>query len=321
MADLVNTKKNVLLVAVGAALPIPPLGFIETTEKLLITPVIKSERYKRNNGQVGSNDAWADTEDATAEVSFTHMMRSQNKAADALDTLPPYNPLMLMGGFEVAVDTGTPSQETVIYTSSQVLQRGSGIYHLDGKKTTMTDSISCALDFDFTVNAPAMINATLSTFLDNKGLTTDVANPATTLLDEEALMVTAIDVTTVGGATVIPKSVKIDFGAEIAKRYGMGIAQFDMTDYAPTVSIEYYQEDAGINDAVNGLINQDLKEIVIKLNTVAGALTSGKSLEVKLTNCKQENFSDADDEDALVRTIPYLMTGSGLMTLKMGFFV
>jgi len=315
-----NTKKNVLFLAAGGTLPTPPTGFIETTEKLLITPVIKSERYKRNNGQVGSNDAWADTEDATAEVSFTHMMRSQNKAGDALDTIPPFDPLLLIGGFEKAVNTTTPGEETVTYTSSQTLQKGSAVYYLDGKKTTMTDSISAALDFDFTANNPAMINATMSTFLDNKGLTTNEANPLPPLLNEETLMVSAIDVTTVGGTVVNPKSVKIDFGAEIAKRYGMGIKQYDMTDYAPTITIEAYQELDNNNDAINALVNQDLQDIVIKLNTVGGVLTSGKSLEVRITNCKQENFTDADDEDALVRTIPYLMTGAGSMSLKMGFF-
>jgi hypothetical protein len=171
---LMNTKKSSLFVKSGASLPVPPANFLEVTDEFTVNPQPTIEEFNRISSKLGTTDSYADTCSVTFNQSVSHMMRSTNVAADALDTVPEYGEILKVCGFDETIDTATPGQETVIYTNSQAPVRGSGVVYVDGNKFTMTDTVVGDATFNFEIGKPGMIDASLQGFIDNKGIPSTV---------------------------------------------------------------------------------------------------------------------------------------------------
>lgn len=319
-----NTKAFAFFIQQGATLPTPPVKFVELSEKLIFAPTVANERYKRFNGKLGANDTYSDTTDIVIDgATLNHKMRTQNKVGDALSTVPDYGELLKLVGFTEAIDTTTPSQETVTYTwnTASAPALGSAVYYLDGKKQTMTNTIAMNGSFEFNVGEPAMLNCTMSSFVDNKGVAVNEANPTVTLSTEDCIMVDKNTIYTEDGTQLQASNLTIDMGAQINKFYGMSLQEYQLTDFEPTITADFYLDETNYNDAINKLINQGTVNIVVKIGTDEnGNSVSGKTVEFNITNVKFENYSDSDDQDSIKRTHELLLTADSSFSIKTGYF-
>lgn len=380
-----NTKNFGIYIKQGATLPVTPANFVEVDEKILLTPNVTVENFKRFNGKLGANDSYADTCNTAVEgVSVSHKMRFQNGAADALDTIPDYGELLKVSGFTQTIDA-TPAAENVIYTwdTSASPALGSATYFIDGNKQTMTNTIAGNAVFTFEIGKSAMLNFAMSGFLDNKGIsstatlvlsavvglavgdvltgdtssasgtvlaingtsvslksvtgTFEVAgealntaaytstsatqgNPTTTLSDEGCLIVGCADIYTEDGTQLNPTNISIDMGSQINKFYGMGLKEYQLTDFEPKITTDFYLDNADYNDAMNKLVDQSYVNVVIKLGTLNGAEVNGKTVLFTINNVKFSTFSDADDQDTIKRTHELMLTATSSFTIKHGFY-
>lgn len=321
---LLNTKKSVLFVKSGASLPVPPANFFEVSDEFVINPTPTINEYNRISGKLGTTDSYADSAHTVLTQSFTHMMRSNNVAADALETVPDYGELLKIGGFDETIVTATPGQETVTYTNTQAPVVGSGIAHVDGKKFTMTNSMVADLSFLFEVGKAAQLDASVSAFLDNSGVPTDLANPAVTLSPEPLLIVSQADVITAGGTAVKADRISIEMGADIQELYALGLKEFNLADYVIKVTADYYVDGANYADAITKLNAETTEAITIKLGTNnTGALINGKSVYITADVAKASAFVDSTDKSKVKRSFTWILRPNGSdvnLSIKHGFF-
>lgn len=318
-----NTEAFALYLSAGATLPTPPTGFIETSEKVFVTPNVTTIDSKRFNGTLSTNDTDVDTCNTTVEgLAIPHKMRYQNSAGDALDTIPDYSEMLKLGGFAEVVDTTTAGEETVTYNwdTSKSPSLGSAVYYIDGYKQTFTNTLAGNTSFTFNIGEVAMINFAMSGFLDNKGIAVAEANPATTLSDEGSLFVGCADIYTEDGTRINTKSISIDMGADIGKFYGMGVKEYQLTMFKPTITAEFYLEKDDYNKAMTRLVDQETFDVVIKLGTVNGADVNGKTVTFTISNVKMSTFSDADDTNAISRTHNLILTPNSSFSIFHGFY-
>lgn len=318
----INMKKTALFLKSGAVLPTAPANYLEVEEAIAITPDIPIEEFKRINGRLGSNDSYSDTCHSTISQTISHKMRFQNAGATALDTLPEYTDLLKIGGFDVTVDTATAGQETVIFTNTQTPVLGSALVYLDGYKHSMTGSIACDLTFNFPIGKASTISASVSAFLDNEGIATTEAIPDVSGVQstESCMQVTCADIFTTDGTSVTADNISIAMGADIQEFYGMNLKEFQLSDYMIKVTADFHPENANYNDAVTKLGSGTTEALQIKLGTVDGVLTSGKSVLIDCPLGKVNTFTDSVDKDTLKRSITWLLTGTEQISIKHGYY-
>ena len=319
-----NPKKSVIFLKSGVALPVPPANFIEVTEEFVVNPTPTTEEYNRISGKLGSTDSYADTCHVVFNQSVSHKMRSSNSAADALDTVPEYGELLKICGFDETIETGTPSEETVIYTNSQTPVNGSALAYVDGKKFAMTDSIVGDATFNFEVGKPAMLDATLQGFLDDAGVPTDEVPASTTLSEEPRLIVSCGDIITAGGSAISADKITIAMGADVQELYALGLKEFNINDYVIKLTADFYVDSADYSDAITKLNAETAEAIVIKLGTnQTGALINGKSIEITASVAKASTFTDSTDKSRVKRSFTWLLRPDGSnvnLSIKHGFF-
>jgi hypothetical protein len=320
---MMNTKKTAFFLKSGNTLPVAPANFLEVSEPILLTPTIATEEFKRINGLLGSNSSYSDTCDATISQTITHKMRATNSAGDALDTLPEYHDLLLVGGFEFDID-GDPEEETVIYKNTQTPISGSAVAYIDGYKHTITGSLVADLTMNFAIGKAAEISASISAFIDNKGIATTEATPSVTLNQEPILIVGCTDIFTVGAGVIKPDNVTITMGSEVAKFYGMGLKEYSISDYMIKIEASFYPDNNQYNSAMTKLANETVEALEIKLGTGAGgSMVSGKSVLIKANLAKASTFSDAEDQGKVKRTFTWLLQvdpDGEALTIQHGYF-
>lgn len=314
-----NTKKTALFLKSGAVLPAAPANFLEVEEELLITPDVPVEEFKRINGLLGSNDSYANTDFIKFSQTISTKMRVQNGAGDALDTVPEYGELLILGGFDQTIDT-TVGEETVIYTNTQNPVVGSAVAYIDGFKHQSAGSVAADITFNFPIGKAATISASLSGYLDNKGVAATEATPSVTLNPESCLLVGKADIMTAGGVAVVPDNISIAVGAEIQEFQGMGRGEFEMTDYMIKVTADFYPENANYNSAVTKLGADLVEALIIKLGTNAGTLVNGKSIQIDCGFGKASTFSDTTENAAVKRSFTWSLQGTTQLSIKHGFF-
>ena len=321
---LMNTKRSALFVKGGATLPVPPANFIEVSEEFVINPSPTVEEFNRISGKLGTTDSYTDTCHAVFNQSVTHMMRSTNTAADALDTVPEYGQLLTLCGFTETVDTTTPGAETVTYTNSQTPVRGSGVAYVDGKKFTMTDSLVGDATFNFSIGKAAMLDVSLQGFLDNAGVPTNEATPSVTLNTEPTMIVSCGDIITAGGTAVSADNISITMGADIQELYALGLKEFNVNDYVIKLTADFYVDSANYADAITKLNAETAEAIDIKLGTnQTGALINGKSMHITASVAKANAFTDSMDKSRVKRSFTWLLRPDGSnvnVSIKQGFF-
>lgn len=305
---LINCKKSALFLKSGSTQPVYPAGFLEVEAELAINPTIPIEEFKRINGRLGSNDSYADTCKATTSLSIAHKMRSSNIAGTALEAPPEYGELLKMGGFTEAI-TGTGATGKVIYTNSQTPIKGCIAGFIDGYKQTATNSAVADVSFDFAIGKAAMLNATISAYLDNAGVAAVQAIPSVTLNVNPCLIVGCADIITAAGTAIKADSIKIVMGAQVDDFYGMGIKEFNINDYTIKVTATFYPENADYNAAINKLSAQTVEAVVVKLGTNLGLMVDGKSVLIECALAKASAFTDSVDKSTLKREFTWMIQG------------
>jgi len=292
-----NTKRSALFLKAGATLPVPPSDFLEVNNEFVINPNPTVEEFNRISSLLGGTDVYADTCHVTFSQSFTHLMRTNDKAGTALDAVPEASELFKVCGLDETVSAGTG----VKYINSQSPQVGSAVFNIDGKQFESKGSVVGDATFEFEIGKPAKVSANLQGFLENEGIPTDVTPPSVPLNVEDLLMMTCTDIFLEDGTALQCDKITIAMGAEISEKYALGVKTNQMTDYVIKVTADFFVDSVNYADAQTKLINQAVESIVISLNTDAsGALQDGKSLKITMGACKVADYND-DTEDSTVK--------------------
>lgn len=318
-----NTKRSAIFISNTSTLPTPPSGFLETTEPFIVNPQLDVQTFKRISSKLGNTDSYIDTNKNMVSQSITHNMRTSDIGATALDTPPEWGKLLVLAGFDEVINTTTPGQETVIYKNSQTPTRGSGIFYMDGKKFTATNCLVADLTITGQAGQIATMTSNIQGYLDNAGVPTNEVPTIPTLSTESVVGLTVVDIITAGGDVLTCDQFTLTTNPTITNIYATGTKQHDITDYDMTLELSYFVDSAKYADAINDLNAQTVEAVVIKLNTTAGALVSGKSIEITCPVAKARQFSDSNDQDKIKRTFTYGLQLNGSDTavqIKLGYF-
>jgi len=324
---ITNTTKSALFLKSGAVLPTAPANFLESSAPVLINPEISSNDYKRISGKLNATESYVDVANAQASFSVEHMMRSNDSAGTALETVPEFGELLKVCGFDETIDTAVVGNEFVTYTNTQTPVLGSALAVLDTNQFSFTGSLASDLTMEFEVGASAKISAGLQGYIDS-ATPTVVAQPSVTLSTEPLMIVSNYSTVTLGGVTLKPDKVTISTNPEISDKYTMGGASGlkgkTMTDYSLTCTIDFYVDNADYDREIAAIEAQSTAALDIKVGTdSAGALVNGQSMHVTASLVKTETQSDSDESNQLKRSVTYKILNDGsdiALTLKMGFF-
>lgn len=322
---LMNTKRSVMFLKDGATLPVTPANFLELQEEFAVNPNTDVQEFNRISGNMGSYDSYIDPFKVTFSETVSHKMRTSNKAGTALETPPEYGELLKVCGMKETIDTGTPSQETVVYTNTQSPTKGSAIIYLDDKKFTLTDTMVGDLTMTFEAGQAGVVSASLSGYYDAKGIPVDESNPAVTLSSEDCLICTKTDLITAGGTAVKADAIRLTMGADIQDFYGFDdLAEFNITDYNIKLEADFYVDKANYAVEMNKLINQTVEAVDIQMSTDdSGNLVSGKSVRLQAQFAKASNRVDSIDQNKVKRTFTWLLqldTNAEAFSLSHGYF-
>ncbi len=325
---IISTKKTSLFLAAAATLPVPPVGFIETTEAVLPNIEFSSIDINRVTGHLNTKDSVVDT--CRSKVSFDAKMnmRSNDVGATALDTVPEVGLLLRCGGFDEVVDTGTPSEETVTYTNNKdAINPCSAVIFVDGNKLEATNSLVSETTIDIKIGEPATVTGSFSGFIDDVSGTVE-ANPTTTLTQEPLLISSCADLVLFDGSCIPIESAVIKMNTETAELYtfggnSCGLKSNVITDYAITLDLTFYVDKANYGREAALIESGQAKAVVFKLGLDdTGALVNGKSVEITCDLAKSTNYSDSSNNDLLSRTLNLrLFDGvNSALAIKFGFF-
>jgi len=319
-----NTLKSAVFIKAGDELPTPPANFFEVAEEFVVNPNPTIEEYKRISGKLGTLDTYADTCHVTFSQKLTHKMRSSNAAGDNLAKVPEYGEVLKICGFDEIIDTETEGQESVTYKNTQTPTRGSGIFYIDGKKITATDTLVGDVSFNFEVGKVATMDVTLNGFLDNKGVPANEPNPAVTLNEEPLLVVGCTDFIKVDGTKISADKITIEMGSTIDEFYAFGKKEFNLTDYAIKLTADFCVDSDDYASAIRDLNNRAVKSIGIVLGANQnGYRVNGKSVYIGIPMAKAYKFEDTVDKNTLKRSMTWLLqptTNGTNISIKHGYF-
>jgi len=327
---IMSTKKTSLFVNPGATLPTPPTNFVEVTDPVLPTPEFSSIDINRLDGKLNSKSSVVDLCRVKTSFDAKANMRSNNAAADALDTLPEYGLLLKCAGFTETVDTTTPGEETVTYANNNVsIPNSSAVVYIDGNKLTMTNSLVSGTTLALTVGEPATVTNNFQGYMDDaKG--TPEANPTVTLTQEPLLVVSCADLVLLDGTCLPIESASIAMNEEVSDLYtmgngtgGCGLKTNVITDYALTLDLTFFVDSAAYGREATLIESGLAKSVVIKIGLDStGTLVNGKSVEITCELAKATTYSDTNKDDLLSRTLTLrLFDGTNpAVSIKNGFF-
>lgn len=301
---LMNTKRSSLFLSSGSTLPVPPAGFLETTEPMIINPTVNPITFKRVSSKLGNTDSYVDTNQNMISQSITHNMRTSNSAGSALETPPEWGKLLKIAGFDEVI-TGTGATGKVIYKNSQSPTRGSGIFYTDGKKYTATDRLVADLTITGQAGQIVTMTSSIQGYLDNAGVPVDEVPAATTLSTETVVGLTTIDIITAGGTAIACDQFTLTTNPEITNIYATGTKQHDISDYDMVLELSYFVDSANYAAAIGKINAQTVEAISIKINTTAGVLVDGKSVHITADVAKARSFQDSGDQNKIKRTFTY----------------
>jgi len=326
----INTKKTALYFKSGATLPVPPANFLETKEPVLIAPEFATEDVNRLNGKLNNKDIIVDTCRTKVSFAAVHAMRAASKVSGAFDTPPEYGELLKAGGFKEVVDTSTAGQETVTYNNDpDTVVGGSAVAFVDDNKFDMTDSLAVGITFDLTVGKQATVTGDLTGYIDSP-VPAQSTNPAVSLSDEPALVVSCADIYTYDGTVIPTESIKITTNPDIQDVYTMGGANGIKNNFASDYSLQleatFYVDKTRYGIDPTNIGTGEMKKIEVKIGLDhASAPINGKSVIFTADLSKTITYSDTSDKDMLKRTVTFrLMNNSAsndvALSIKHGFF-
>ena len=299
----VNTRKSVIFLKAGAVLPVPPADYIETTEEVIVTPIFSEIGLNRLTGNMNDSTSAIDTCKTSTAFNIKHEMRA---TGSTFDKPPEYGELLKIGGFKEVISAGV----SVKYVNElDLIPNGSAVYFMDGNKSTMKDSLVADLTFDFKIGSPALIDGKITGFIDSAESTKE-ANPTVVKSSESLLMVSCMDVITIGGVKIPVEEATIKVNPTIQEIYTMGgvagIKKNFITDYALELSITFFVDQATINREASAIEAGTFEtvEILLGVDRTSGAV-NGETVKFSASLSKAVIYSDKKSKDMLSRTVTY----------------
>jgi hypothetical protein len=210
------------------------------------------------------------------------------------------------------------------FINSQNPKIGSMINNLDGNQHTATAGVIASTNIMCPLGKSPTIEASLSTYLDNEGVSTAVTIPdvSTAVNNESVMTVGCADILSADGTLLTANNVTIQMNPDIANTRGFGSQEFEITNYNIKIVAEFYPENADYALAQTKINAQTKEKIVLKLGLDSNReLVNGKSIEIIIPVAKSAEVSDANDQAKLKRTFTWMAQG-GLeqISIKQGFF-
>ena len=327
---LVDTRKSLLLLTPDGTTPTAS-DFIEVSEPILAAPVIGGGNYSRITGQKNTgNQRYNDLNNVTSTFTASVLMRTSNSAGTALNTAPQISPALQISGFDETIDTSTVGEETVTYSNSQSPVGGTAILYTDGQKFTFeASSVVANPTFTFTLGEPATVNFDMEGFLVSATPTAE-ANPTVTTSDEDIIVVSCIDLLTVGGNTIQADEVTLTANNEIQTFYTLGgankLKSKEIGDNGYTLTASFFVDSATYGREYTELETQTLQAISLKLGLDNSSdLVNGTSIQIDCSKAETQEVSDDTKNERVYRTVTYRLNndsvlGDDAIRMKYGFF-
>lgn len=282
MSKQLTGKNTILISATGTPTAV---NVVTTDNKVLVSPTIKNIDYQdMGNGALGNAKVVVNDDYVTTDFTLDVVAKPSSAAGIA----PSVVALLKICGLDETIDAGV----SVKYTpSSNPLTGGQGIAYLDGARRNIT---GIAGDFTFSGEIGGFPKFSFSL----KGFTTleETAedNPTVTLDTADPFVITSITAVTVGGGSLNLESFDFSMGADIKEVYALGMKEFYVSDYKPTVKVKAIKT-KGNDSHWTELKENTKKALVIKLGNEVG-----KKLTVTLPYCAPVNVSESDSDGKVV---------------------
>lgn len=274
-----KTLKNVIL-ANSSGVP-SAADVVTTTGVVFVNAKVKSGEYKDNgNGMMGATKTFIDPNWVNSEFDIPVQM----KKASALGTAPSISNLLKICGLAETITAATKveykpggSDEGVgqikVYTDGYV-RALSGVYgniKISGK-----------------VGEPLSATASVKGFMPSAQATAEV-NPAVTLDENMAPLVTKVTVLTVGGTQLNADSFEFDMGNEIKELYALDLSMYYLVDFDPTITITAVKEKGTDEQAWIDYASGTVRAIVIQVGA------AGSMIELTIPYAMLKDVAENDD--------------------------
>jgi hypothetical protein len=247
---------------------------ISNAEAIEVSKTPGGGKYKRATGRKGAQQAWVNTDNTQGSVSLETYLRGNDDAATALDTPPGWSDVLQICCLDETIDTGTPGQETVIYTPTQDDPAASEVVvYRDGEKDTISKALG-VLTISGTAGEPIMLKADIAGY--SNGAPVVDANPAFVADDNALIVLKSTDNITINDVSRAVTSFEFGSGTANTATYAVSDKIHSNDDHEPYIDLTYIADTTNTNDIWTLLTAETEHEVVI----TAGA-SSGKKVEIK----------------------------------------
>lgn len=297
---LINPTRSALYLIQQETLPITPAGFIEVNTPLVVVPNFQTVETNRLSGAMNSKETVVDT--CRTMTSFLASVNMRESGA-VLTEKSEYAELLKISGFEetVGADTYTLSNQV------DAIARGSARVYMDGQRFDMTNTLVGSTEMLFEVGSPAVINTTLTGYLDSATPTPET-NPTPELNQNGLLIVSCADVITIDGTIIPAQAIGITTNPEIANIYTMGGAEGHksdvITDYGLLLAITFPVDSAVFGREASLIETGQISAIRIVLNNGSdGTPVNGESVVIMADTARAVTYEDEVNEQLLQRIL------------------
>lgn len=274
-----QTLKNTVLAKSGT-LPIA-IDVITTDGFVLVSPKIKSGDYNDiGAGSMGNTKTFIDPNYVTAQFDIPVKL----KKSSALGTPPMVDELLKIAGMAETITASTK----VDYTAGGTTTAGTGQVKVfnDGYSYTVTGA---AANCKISAKIGEPLTATFSVQGFTSAAATAEANPSVTLDTGTLPLVTKVTVFTVGGSSIQADSFEFDAGNKLGENYAIGLAEFYLQDFDPSISITAIKvkgtDEAAWTDYAAGTV----RAILITVGT------AGSQIEISVPFAFATEVTQSDD--------------------------
>lgn len=274
-----QTLKSTILVKSGG---VPTATDVITTNGLVfVNPKVKSGDYDdMGNGMMGAKKTYIDSQWVNVEFDIP----AQAKKASALGVAPKLSNLFKLCGL---VETVTASTKTEYKAGGVTTGTGQAKSYIDGYVRTITGAVA-NLKMSGKVGEPLSATFSVKGFLDSAQATAE-ANPAVTLDTLTAPLVSKVSVLTIGGATINADSFDFDLGNDIQETYAIGLSQYYIQNFDPTLSVTAVKTIGTDENAWVDFGAGTVRAIVVQVGV------AGEMIEISIPFAKLKEVSEADD--------------------------
>ena len=257
------------------------------------------------SGQMNTQDEFIDLCNSKAAFTVGTDLRATGTAT--MDKAPEYAELLKVCGFRLPASPVADTFELVNDTDG--VPHGSAIVFVDDNEFKFTDTLVGALTANFEIGKPANIAVDLSGYIDSE-IPVNTPNPVPVLNTEKALIVSCLDIVTVGGTVIPAEKVVIKTNPQIAETYTMGGTNGKkdntITDYSLTLDISFPVDKTKYAEAAMAIRSGTVSALRVIIGAdSAGKPVDGESVLITADLAKATAYTDSDKNGLLDRTLSF----------------